>query len=649
MRDLDALTLRSRAWLAATTILCLLPLLLQLPAALGWIFGGAALLTIGLAWRHATPSALRLLLLLAMLFAVYWQSGMHFGRDTGCALLAAMLAIKSSELRNLRDGRSLLGFALFAPFSAFLLDQGPLTSVLALLAVLAALLCMTQLADAEALRMSTPWRDQLRVMRRLTVLGLPLALAAFWLFPRLGAPLWGIPERAMSRPGLSDHMSPGEWIDLMADDSPVLRAQFFGPVPTPAQRYWRGPVLWDFDGRDWTAWHYVEGATLPPVTPGSTRWDYQIDYEPTDDRRLVALDLPLAAPAGAHLNPDLELQSANALNGVTRWRLQSAPPQAFSPQLPEVLRQAALRLPPGFNPRAVALGRQWRQEGGRDDEAIIRRAMAWIHAEFAYTLDTPPLGRNSVDEFLFDQKRGFCEHFSSSFVVLMRAAGIPARVVTGYAGGVRNPIGDYYVVRRMDAHAWAEVWLAGRGWVRVDPTAAVAPERVYDTLEDRLSQQDAGNAQFDARWAGNVGDWLRRGWNELVLTFNADRQQHLLRPLGIERLDSAELTALFAGAALLALGWMAWLLARGEREADPLLRAWHRLSRRYTRHGLGREPHEPAQAWSARVDRELGDPRLVVLSRRFAEARYAADVADSARRQLVRDLHQHRPSTGAPP
>jgi len=635
----------SRAWVGAATLLCLLPLLLQLPSALMLVFALSALATMALSWRHAIPASLRLLLIAAMLAAVYWQAGARLGRDTGCALLAAMLAIKSSELRTLRDARSLLGFALFAPFAAFLLDQGPITTVLALAAVLVSLLCMQRMADEET-RAGTPsWREQARSILRLAVLGVPLALVAFWLFPRLGTPLWGIPERAMSRPGLSDTMSPGEWIDLMADDTPVLRAQFFGAVPPPEQRYWRGPVLWNFDGRTWRAPRDTLPADALQTEPGNARWDYQIDYEPTDRRQLVALDLPLQAPPGSVLSRDYSLSSMVTLTSLSRWRLQSAAPANVETTLPAWRRAQALALPPGFNPRTLTLARQWRQQAGTDDAAVVRRAMDWIHREFAYTLDTPLLGHDSVDEFLFEQKQGFCEHFSSAFVVLMRGAGIPARVVTGYAGGVRNPIGGYYVLRRMDAHAWAEVWLQGRGWVRVDPTAAVAPERVYDTLEDRLGAT-AGGADAMYR-VGDIGDWLRRGWNDLVLTFDASRQQHLLQPFGIDRLEPVQLIALFAAFALAALGWMAWLLARGERERDPLLRAWHRLGRRYARFDLAREPHEPALAWSRRVSQELADPALVLLSQRFAEARYAGAVADSARRQLIKDLHQHRPNTGA--
>lgn len=636
----------SRAWVLGTAGLCLLPLLRQLPGTLALVFAAAALATGLASWRHALPTLLRLLLVLSMLAAVYWQSGLRFGRDTGCALLAAMLAIKASELRTIRDARSLLGFALFAPFAAFLLDQGPVTMGLALASVLAALLCMQQLADEEALTQA-PLPVQLRGIAKLALLGLPLALAAFWLFPRLGSPLWGIPERAMARPGLSDEMAPGEWIDLMADDTPALRVQFFGPAPPPAQRYWRGPVLWDFDGHRWTTPRRPPDLPAPAVQSSTAHWDYQIDYEPTDRRLLVALDLPLQAPTGTRLDPDYTLRSDRPLGNLTRWRLQSSAPHRFQAELPEPLRREALRLPPGFNPRTLALARQWRQEAGSDDAAVVRRMLAWIGKEFAYTLDTPLPGHDGVDEFLFQQKAGFCEHFSSAFVVAMRAAGIPARVVTGYVGGVRNPLGGYWIVRRMDAHAWAEVWLAGRGWMRVDPTAAVAPERIYDTLEDRLGQgQDAGEVAVDWR-VGDLGDWLRREWNELVLSFDANRQQQLLRPLGIDRLEPGQLIALFAAFALAALGWMAWLLARGERERDPLLRAWHQLDRGYARHGLARAAHEPALEWAQRVHAQRADPALVSLSQRFTEARYAA--ADTNRPRLIKDLHRHRPSTGASP
>jgi hypothetical protein len=262
-------------------------------------------------------------------------------------------------------------------------------------------------------------------------------------------------------------------------------------------------------------------------------------------------------------------------------------------------------------------------------------------------LETPPAGRHGADEFLFDQKAGFCQHFSSSFVILMRAAGIPARVVTGYAGGYLNPIGGYWIVRRSDAHAWAEVWLRGRGWVRVDPTAAVAPERIYDTLADRApgaSGWFGGLAATTSMF--NTADWLRRGWNDFMLGFDSERQQRLLKPLGIERLDTTRLGLLFAAAAVLALLWMLWLSNRGISEPDPVLRAWHRLGTRYARLGLARQTHEAAGDWADRVGSARPDlaAALRLLTKRFSDWRYAdAQVGQRTAHDLVRALRTHRP------
>ncbi|MGE4366595.1 transglutaminase TgpA family protein [Thermomonas sp.] len=626
---------------------CLLPLLLQLPPTLGLGLGIGAVAVLAASWRQPLPAVLRWLLGGTALLAVAAMLP-GVGRDTACALLAAMLALKPAETYSLRDGRSLIGFALFAPFATFLLDQGPLSLLLALAGVLLALLALQQLAADEAgLPPSAP-RTALAGVLRLAALGLPLALAAFWLFPRLPSPLWGLPQRNAAVPGLSDTMTPGGFFELLLDDSPAARVQFFGAVPAPQQMYWRGPVLWDFDGRTWRQARDLLAQPPAPVQASGPVWDYRIDLEPTEDRQLVALDVPLQLPEGARLDHDLAPQAETPQYNVSRWRMRSAAPAAFEPELPPALRARALALPAGYNPRTLALGRQWRQQAGRDpqgrsDAAIVARALAMIRRDFAYTLDVPPARRNEVDDFLFDRRAGYCEHFSSAFVVLMRAAGIPARVVTGYAGAYRNPVGGYWLVRKSDAHAWAEVWLPARGWMRVDPTAAVAPERVYDTLADRRPGRIAGfdglAPMFDA------ADWLRRGWNDFVLGFNAQRQQALLKPLGLARLGASGLAALFAAVALLALGWMAWRIARGERTRDPLLRAWHALEARYRRRGLGRAPHEPAQVWAARVGADVphaGAP-LAELARRFSDARYGAPPAPAALRALLRDLRRHRP------
>jgi len=641
-----ALDAGSRAWTLAAAAACLLPLLLQLPLSVALGSAALALVTATLSWRKPMPAVLRFVLAIAILLTVSNAMGWKFGRDTGCALLAAMLAIKPSETGSLRDARSLIAFALFAPFAAFLLDQGPLSMVLSALGVLGALLALGRLAEFEARgqRVQVPVRERLWSVARLILIGFPLVLAAFWLFPRFAEPLWGVPGRAVVTPGLSDRMSPGGWLDLMSDDSPALRVQFFGTPPAQEQMYWRGMVFWDFDGREWTRAPSVSARPPAAVRHAATRWDYSMAVEGHDQPWVVALDLPTAAPEGARLDHDNALIAARPMTALTQWRLQSSPPLLFEGELEAALRTRALQLPRGLNPRTRALGEQWRQEAGAGasaDVAIVNRALAWIRRDFAYTLDTPLPGRDGADEFLFDQQAGYCEHFSSAFTVLMRAAGVPARVAVGYAGGERNPFGGYWIVRNMDAHAWTEVWLPGRGWVRVDPTAAVAPERIYDTIGDRqgASGQNFGSGRT---WA-QLGDWMRRGWNDFVLGFDARRQSRMLQGWGLQDLDTRRLALMFAVVTVLVLAGMGWLLARGEREPDPLLRAWHRLGRRYARLGLAPLPHEPALSWARRVAAARGPAAdaLISLSQRFADSRYAAAHRDMS--VLLRDLRRHRP------
>ncbi|MDO4708867.1 MAG: DUF3488 and transglutaminase-like domain-containing protein [Pseudomonadota bacterium] len=639
------LELRTRQILLLTLALALAPLLPQLPLALAIGTPAIALLMAWAGQRGALPAWLKLPLTLLAILMVFALFGFRLGRDTGCGLLAMMLALKPLETHSLRDARSLVGFALFAPFSTFLLDQGPATLLLGLAASLAALTCLQRLADVEAGIPPLPISTGIRGIGKLVLLGLPLALAVFWLFPRISTPLWGIPDRASAKVGLSNSMSPGDWLELLVDDSPAMRVRFAGEAPPSSQMYWRGPVLWDFDGRTWkNARPPLPTTQLHTSTQGSG-WTYQLEIEPSEQHYIAALDLPLAAPSGSLMSPDGNLLSPHKLQSLTRWQLQSAPPLMFQPQLSDAERQRALAFPRQFNPRAQHLALQWQLQSGGNPEAIIAQAMTLVNRELAYSLDAPMLARDSVDEFLFQTKLGYCEHFSSSFVFLMRAAGVPARVVTGYAGGYHNPVGGYWVVRNSDAHAWAEVWLQGQGWVRIDPTAAVAPERIYDTVADRMPGNFAGGLiNFNQAW--NLADLLRSNWNDFVLSFNAERQSRMLSQLGIDRISPEQLILLLAIAIALSLAAMLWWLSRGEREPDPLLRAWHQLSARYSRLGLARERHESAQDWSERIATARPQDAVAIrsLAHDFSQDRYAKKrLSRAALRNLVRRLKQHRP------
>lgn len=624
---------------------CLLPLLLQVPPGLAVALAGLA--GIGYVSSRPWPALLRTGLVLAVMAYLFFTFGFSVGRDTGTALLATLLAVKPGETRSLRDARSLLGFSLFAPFAAFLQDQGPLVLALSLLALGALLLALGLLAEqrpgAPAPRVG---RQRLANLGRAVLVALPLAMAGFWLFPRLAEPLWGMPENVLGGGGLGEDMTPDQWVDMFADDGPALRVRFFDPPPPARAMYWRAQVLWNFDGRSWTREPGLESLAPAEVTPRGEVIGYEATLEPTEQRYLVTLDLPVAAPEGGRLLADASVLTPTRVDSLQRYTARAAPRGRLGDTLPAGMRRLATRLPPDANPRTLALGRQWRAEAGGDDLAIVRRALDWIDAEFSYSLSVPPTGRHAVDEFLFDTKIGFCQHYSSAFAVLMRAAGIPTRVVLGYAGGYRNPYADYWVVRRMDAHAWNEVWIDGRGWIRVDPTAAVAPIRVLDTVADRQRSEallpEALNPVRD------LADWARRGWNDLVLSFDAERQSRLFRPMGVDRADAIQLGLAFAAGAGLMMVLTLWYLMRGQPGSrDPLVAAWLAFTRRLRRAGHGKDAWEPPLSFGQRVAARLPGQaaELESLSRRYAAARYAAgNLPEPERRALAAALRRFRPA-----
>ncbi len=639
---------RGSAMLAAG--LSALPMLRLLPPWLALSLLAIGILAAATARDRSWPVLVRAALTIAMTGLVLAAYGFGFGRDTGSALLLAMLALKVSESASARDLRGLIGFALFALFAAFLQDQGPLTLALALIAVAAVIAALARLAEFEAgLGPGPGLRPRLRQTLLWLALAAPLALAGFWFYPRLGSPLWGVPENALARTGISETMAPGDWLDLLADDSPAFRARFIGPEPNRSELYWRGPVLWDFDGRRWTRPHWTSARRSPGLSEASAAFRYEITLEPSDRRFLFALDLPREAPDDASLGADLSPYALRPIRDVHRYALTAYRADAVQAELPDGMRAAALRLPPGYNPRSVERARTWRREAGSDD-AYIERLLAWFNREFSYSLAAPPLGRHTGDEFLFETRIGYCEHFSSAFAILTRAAGIPTRVVTGYVGGYRNPYGDYWLIQQSDAHAWVEVWLAGRGWTRIDPTAAVDPSRVFDRYRGGLGAGALGQALGGTLAPlGNALDWLREHWNSAMLGFGSARQRLLLRPLGIDQASQSQLLIAFATLAGLAIAFAVWAMARQGRshETDPLLRAWHRLCRRLRRHGLEKQPWESALAFArraaARLDTDDGH-ELLRLSQGFARLRYAEPnpTVDDPR-QLIEHLDAFRP------
>lgn len=593
--------------------------------------------------RSKTVAWLRLPLAGLLVVLVVQQYGNLFGREPGSVLACGVLTLKLLESERQRDARVVLGFAAFVLMSALLFTQTLwfTLGVAAIVALLLAALASLQPAPLPGRRL----RRELALGATLLAAGLPLAAASFLLVPRLGNPLWGAPGQDMeARTGLSERMTPGDFVELLIDDSPAFRVSVAGDVPPPSsQLYFRALVMWDFDGASWTR---GGGDFMPPaaVEPLGEPLAYTLTLEPSGRHWLPALDVPLASPPGTRIGRDRAVLMRQPAEQPRRFELSSSTRYRFEPQLPDAARARALALPEGFDPRTRELAARWRVLHGDDDEAIVREALANFNARFHYTLTPPLLGRHAVDDFLFETQQGYCEHYSGAFVVLMRAAGIPARVVTGYQGGWWNARGNYLLVRQSDAHAWAEIWRPGIGWQRVDPTAAVDPVRI-----------DPGSPGGPAR-DGRQLDWLQnlrnqldlanRVWTEGVVRFDALRQKGLLTPFGIASAEPGDLmkvlSILLAG--LLVVGTL-WAVRQPRSGGDALDRAWQTLQDRLRRAGLPPRASEGPLDLLARARRTRPElaPALRPLVSRYAYLRYAVAEPDPAAvRALRQAIHRSR-------
>jgi len=583
--------------------------------------------------------------------------GTFWGRRAATVLLCVMIAAKLSEMFRLRDARVVAALGYFLIATQFLFSQQLLFFaylVIGCALVTAALMRIQRDADrapAPDRKMAPSMTGAAGVVRDgflLMLLAVPFALVLFTLFPRLASPLWGMPENALDgRTGLSDEMSPGSIASLFADDSPAFRVTFDGPPPPRSERYWRGPVLWRFDGRTWKRLFYSNRAPERTPRPGAGAFAYTVQLEPSERRWLFSLDYPVRAPEDARLTADFELINKTPVTTLKSYDLISQPDFRDSVDLLQTMRRFALLLPEGSNPRTQAYAQELRQ-GYPDDRALIDAVLAWFNQEdFFYSLETAPLGRHGADEFLFDLRVGYCEYYASAFVVLMRAAGIPARIVTGYQGGFWQAADEYLLVRQSDAHAWAEVWLEGQGWTRVDPTAAVSPARIRDGARSALS---GAGGWLSGEWLyrlRNQYDRLQNLWNRWVLGFDAGRQQNFLASLGLDKLPPGIKAALLVALAALVLVPLALLVqsaTSGRRRPDGLERAWLHMRKRLRRVGVsartGETPLELARRAADRLD---NGHELITLAREYSLLRYGSFRGENAVARFGKKVGRWRP------
>jgi len=626
----NALPLRNFVWLFAGLALAAAPHASHLPT---WVTGATALFLLWrlyLSWQQAPlpPRWLVLLVATAALAGVYLNQRTLFGREAGVTLLVMLLALKLMEMRTLRDVHVVTFLAYFLTLTNFFYSQTVFTAILMLATVV---VITASLVGFNAPQCRAP--EIFRVAGTLLAQAGPVMLLLFFFFPRVPGPLWGMPQDAFAAvTGLSDTMSPGAISRLSQSDAIAFRVKFEGEPPPRAQRYWRGPVFWEFDGKTWRPGGVprirssVQFAALgPPV-------DYEVTLEPHDRHWLFALDLPARVPPNARVTNDYLLLSLAPVRSRLRYDMRSYPEYRATAGGGEEDLEAATEFPSRFNPRAQRLAREWRTTLG-NDEAILRRAIQFLRdGQYQYTLQPPVLGTHTVDEFLFDTKQGFCEHLAASFIFLMRAAGVPARVVTGYQGGEVNPVDQYLVVRQADAHAWAEVWLGERGWVRVDPTAIVIPARVDAGI---VGAVPLGSAlpllmRTDLGWLRAVRDnWEALGnkWNQWVLGYNPDRQRDLMLRFGVRSPSWQTLAMVLFWSVASAIGLIAlWLFARIQR-ADPPHRIWLAFCRKLARAGLARRDEEGPLDFSERAaTRWPGHADAVrAIARLYVELRYGKD------------------------
>jgi transglutaminase-like putative cysteine protease len=541
------------------------------------------------------------------------------------ALLIIGYSLKLLEMHKRSDALLVIYLAYFIAASALLFHQ---TIPMAAYVTVVIILITTALTGLNQSRGYLKPIKSFQATGLLIVQSIPLMLLLFIVMPRLG-PIWQVPmQQSAAKTGVSDSMSPGDFSKLGKSGELAFRVTFNGAIPAQSQLYWRGMVFSSFDGRRWTMSdpgdYFRTGRIVRWRGQSRQPWEdlierrgniteYDIVLEPTQQIWLYALPTPVSQTAGTGLTQDYNLVTKQPVQ--TRFKYSVSSYLDYRTQaaaLPPWRFQNETQLPVNYNPETIALAQRWRQEAN-NDEAYIQRILTWINSEFIYTLEPPLLGEHSVDEFLFGTKRGFCEHFASSFAVMMRAAGIPARVVVGYQGGEVNPYQNYLLVHQFDAHAWTEVWLQGKGWVRVDPTAAVAPARIEQGFQDNFSQSQAflENSPLSLIRFHKIGwintlryqwDRVNYSWHRLVLGYDPSVQSDLLTKL-LGNTDPLRIAGFLILMSTLILAFIALRLRiRSDKRPVPVgIKAYRVFCTKLGRLGIERNKGETPLAFAERV------------------------------------------------
>ncbi len=519
---------------------------------------------------------------------------------TSTGLLVTALGLKLLELKTIRDVYIAVFLGWFVTLTQFLFDQSLVMAGFALLAVAALIAALIQFNVPRPVGL----QRLITIVVNLIFPAVPVMVLLFLFFPRLTGPFFSLPLDTQATTGLSEIMEPGSISSLATSSEIAFRVDFDGAIPAPQERYWRAQVFWHFDGRRWLPMVETQVATAAPYAGAGRRYHYRITLEPHHHRWLFSLGFPGSIPSGFQLTREGVLQSRHPVYERILYSLQSFEHLGF-PALGNVDRQRALQLPGPATPRIDRLVAEWRRRS-KSPRKLADTVMSYFETQgFTYVLQPPLLGDRSIDRFLFETRQGFCEHYASAFVYLMRVAGVPARIVGGYLGGFLNPQGGFLEVYQANAHAWAEIWIDGSGWVRYDPTQAVAPRY----LENAWNPQEPGvssslvEALLDGTENFNLGygsrhswwhSWRRSGrilWSDLdhrwhlwVLSYGQKEQFYLLAKLR----NHWWMVCLAMVSMLLLTVWSKWR----RKSKDPLVAEYRRFLVRLEKNGPTKEAGE---------------------------------------------------------
>ena len=551
---------------------------------------------------------IRVVLMFAGVLGVYGSYGSLAGREVGIALLVLLAGFKIFESNSKRDFYISTYLGYFLIITNFFYTQTIPTATYMVFIIIIMTAGLIGFNDTQ---------QQLTLVKRYKFAGslllqsLPLLLVLFVLFPRINGPLWGLPKDAYtSVTGITDEMTPGTISKLVQSDEVAFRVTFEGQIPEQSQLYWRGPVFWKTNGRKWSPGLHSEDERPQQIEFFGEPVHYDVTIEPSNEKWLFGLEMVSQIPTKTHRTTDYQLKTLQPIRARKAYSLSSYTSYQINKDANADLERG-LYLPKIPHPKTRELASQFREKY-KEPSLIIDATLEWLKQQgFIYTLSPALITGDTVDEFLFNSKQGFCEHYAAAFTVLMRAAGIPARIVAGYQGGEVNPLGNYLIVRQRDAHAWTEVWLEGKGWIRIDPTAIISPIRINEginnAMPDALIDIPLGvknNETASRLWRRlrNSVDMVNYQWAQWVLGYGPEKQKQFIKHLGIEAFNWVKLTFyLIISLGIIVAAIFTYIFLKTPTSNEPAKKYYDIFCKKMARVGIKRMAHEGPADFAQRI------------------------------------------------